>query len=96
MGLTRAQRYNKMMDDIFSQARKLQREQDSKAKFIGRNIGEKDGLYFLTWSERDTSSVYDKDQSRWYFESYKLASEKMSRLIRNGAHWFDAHFDPTI
>lgn len=94
---TGAQRYNKRMDKIFANAKKLNKEQDDKVKFMGRNIGVKDDLFCLTWSENDILSNHDRrPTTKWYFNSYILAHQKMIALRDNGTHWFDAHFDPTI
>lgn len=90
-----AKKYNARMHAIFEEAKTLEQRKDDRVKFMGRNIGEKDGLYSLTWSENDLSA-HDKRVTRWYFNSYRLAHQKMRSLRDNGTYWFDAHFDPTI
>lgn len=92
---TAAQRYNDRLDEIFDTAKKLNQEQDDRRKFMGRNIGQKDDLFYVTWAENDLTSSHDKRYGKDYFSSHKQARAYMTGLKNNGTYWFDAHFDPT-
>jgi hypothetical protein len=93
---TAAQRYNKRMDSIFATAKILKQQEDNKRKFIGRNIKKEDYLVYITWSENDLQSVYDRRYKKDFFSTYPEALSYMKRLVANGSTWFDAHLDPTL
>lgn len=64
---------------------------------LGRNISEDGGRFYLVLNwERDLTSSHDKSYIRYYFDTHRKAVIKMNKYIKDGAHWFDAHFDPTI
>jgi hypothetical protein len=65
--------------------------------YLGRNIVEDGDRYYLVlnWT-RDLNSSHDKEVVRFGFDTHRKALLKMNKFIKEGAHWFDAHYDPTI
>lgn len=64
--------------------------------FIGRNIVEDSGRYYLVLNwERDLTSSHDKSYIRSGFGTHRKALLAMNKYVKSGANWFDAHFDPT-
>lgn len=64
--------------------------------YLGRNIGKDNKGYFITFSDKDLVSVYDKRVERSHYATYNKAVKHMMYLINEGSNWFDAHLDPTI
>jgi hypothetical protein len=65
--------------------------------YLGRNIKEDDGRFYLVLNwERDLTSSHDKGYIRSNFDTYRKALLAMNKYVKNGAHWFDAHFDPSL
>lgn len=64
---------------------------------IGREIIEDDGRYYLTikW-EGDLTSSHDKSYRKMGFDTRLKAVRAMNKYLREGAHWFDAHIDPSL
>lgn len=64
---------------------------------LGRNIEEDNGRYYLTLNwERDLTSSHDKSYIKSGFDTHRKAVIAMNKYRKDGASWFDAHFDPTI
>lgn len=65
--------------------------------YLGRNILEDSGRYFLVlnWG-RDLTSSHDRGYITHGFDTHRKAKLQMTKYIKGGANWFDAHFDPSI
>lgn len=65
--------------------------------YIGRNILEDNGRYYLllNW-DRDLTSNQDKTFIKSGFDTRRKAVIAMNKYLKNGAHWFDAHYDPSL
>ncbi len=64
--------------------------------YFGRNIGEDELGYYLTFNTSDLKSAHDKTYGKSHFKTYAKALAQLKYQVSNGSTWFDAHFDPTI
>lgn len=68
-----------------------------KCMHLGRNILEDDGRYYLVLNwERDLTSSHDKGYIRSNFDTHRKAVIAMNKYLKNGATWFNAHYDPSL
>ncbi len=68
-----------------------------KTIYMGRNIGQDDKGYYITFSDKDRNGVgMANSTAKSHYKTYQKASKQMSYMLEQGHTWFDAHFDPTI
>ena len=65
-----------------------------KTLYMGRNIGQDDKGYYITFSDRDEKR--NKHIERAHFATWAKAKSQMDYMLTQGHTWFDAHTDMTI